>query len=101
MPSRTKVNQNQFYYLYVLVSKKDGQHYIGMTRDLRKRFLEHNKGINVSTRSRRPLELIYYEACLSYEDTRAREVYFKGTGGRRFLAKRLRAHYKQRNSLLS
>jgi len=81
---------NRFHYVYVLESQKDGNRYIGLTDDLRKRVSEHNSGKSFATRPRRPLQLIYYEACLSEVDARRREHYFKVTGGRRFLAKRLR-----------
>ncbi len=61
------------FYVYVLKSKKDNNNYIGSTSDLRKRFEEHNKGKVESTRHRRPLELIYYEAYKSEKDARHRE----------------------------
>lgn len=92
MPSGTSSNQNRFYYVYVLESLVDGKRYIGMTNDLRCRFLEHQGGKSTSTSPRRPFKLIYYEACLSYTDTKRREGYMKTTDGRRFLAKRLRDH---------
>ncbi len=53
------------WYIYVLKSQKDGRHYIGFTSDLEKRLLRHNSGGNISTKHRRPLELIYSE---QYED---------------------------------
>ena len=81
-----------FFYTYVLQSKIDGNKYIGFTIDLRKRVEEHKAGKSFSTAPRRPLELIYYEACRSEEDARRREHYRKTTGGRRFLAKRLRRY---------
>lgn len=82
-----------FFYVYVLQSLKDNKRYIGYTKDLRKRLEEHNLGKNISTKSRRPLKLIFYEACLNEEDAKRREKYFKVTGGRRFLAKRLKCYY--------
>lgn len=88
MPGRTI--SNRFYYVYVLRSTKDHKNYIGYTRDLRKRFNEHAQGKNTSTSPRRPLLLIYYEACLSEVDAKRREGYLKTTGGRRFIAKRLK-----------
>ena len=88
MPSST--TSNNFYYVYVLVSLKDNKRYVGYTADLRKRLTEHNLGKNFSTAYRRPFKLIYYEACLSQKDAIRREHYLKTTGGRRFLAKRLR-----------
>ena len=92
MPGST--NSNMFFYVYVLQSLKDNRNYIGYTKDLRKRLKEHNSGKNISTKPRKPFKLIYYEACLNEEDAKRREKYFKLTGGRRFLAKRLRCYYK-------
>ena len=92
MPSSTTLNK--FYYVYVLVSLLDGKKYVGYTSDLRKRIKEHNQGKCFSTSYRRPLKLIYYEACLSKEDAQRREKYLKTTGGRKFLAKRLRIYFK-------
>ncbi len=79
-----------FFYVYVLQSLVDGDKYVGFTANLRKRIEEHQQGKSFSTKFRRPLKLIYYEASLSEEDARRRERYLKTTGGRRFLAKRLR-----------
>lgn len=64
-------------YVYVLVSKKDGQCYTGSTNDLRRRLLEHNQGLVMSTKSRAPFELVYYEAYRSEHDARAREANLK------------------------
>ena len=85
---------NLFYYTYVLLSLKDGLHYIGYTNDLRKRFHEHQQGLVFSTKPRRPLELVYYEACRNREDAEQRERYLKSTTGRRFLAQRIRRFNK-------
>lgn len=60
-------------YLYILKSKKDGNLYIGSTNNLKRRFSEHNKGYVFSTKNRRPLVLIYYEAYSSEKDARKRE----------------------------
>ncbi|MBI5466142.1 MAG: GIY-YIG nuclease family protein [Candidatus Kerfeldbacteria bacterium] len=79
-----------FFYTYVLESTKDGDKYIGYTRDLRRRFEEHQKGESFASYTRRPFELIYYEACRDSEDAKQRERYLKTTAGRRFMAKRLR-----------
>ncbi len=61
------------FYVYVIKSKKDGELYTGSTNDLRKRFQEHNHGLNRSTKHRAPFELIYYEAYKSEIDARKRE----------------------------
>ena len=44
---------------------KDKQLYIGFTDNLRKRILKHNTGKVFSTKSRRPLKLIYFEVYLN------------------------------------
>jgi putative endonuclease len=61
------------FYLYVLKSSKDGNCYIGSTTDLKRRFKEHSEGLVISTKNRRPLELIYYEAYKALADARRRE----------------------------
>ena len=76
-------------YTYVLLSEKDNGFYIGLTKDLKRRFGEHNKGLVASTSHRLPLRLIYYEACLNEIDAIKREKYFKSGFGRRYLKNRL------------
>ncbi len=80
------------YYTYVLQSEKDSGFYIGFTKDLKLRFEEHSKGRVDSTKSRRPLKLIYYEACLIQGDATRREKYLKTYNGKRFLHKRLKSY---------
>ncbi len=81
------------YYTYVLKSKKDGKLYTGSTNDLRKRLLQHNKGLTLYTKGRGPFEIIYYEACLLEEKARSRELYLKTGMGKRYLKNRLGASY--------
>lgn len=77
------------YYTYVLRSLKDKKLYFGFCSDLKGRFEEHNNGKVESTKERRPLDLIYYEACLDEKKAIKREKYFKTGFGRRFLKTRL------------
>jgi len=77
------------FYTYVLLSLKDYKLYIGFTEDLKKRFLEHQNGKVLATKNRRPLKLVYYEACLSEKLAIKREKFFKTGFGRRFLKIRL------------
>lgn len=79
-----------FYYVYVLRSIKDNNLYTGFTHDLRRRFSEHNLGKVFSTKSRLPLELIYYEACLNELDARAREKQLKSGHGKKYLKQRMK-----------
>jgi putative endonuclease len=50
------------FYSYILKSKKDSDLYIGSTNNLKERFKKHNSGKVFSTKARRPMEIIYYEA---------------------------------------
>jgi len=77
------------FYTYVLESVTDKKLYIGFTQDLKKRFYEHNQGLVQATKSRRPLILLYYEACLNESKAIKREKYFKSGFGRRFLKERV------------
>ena len=80
------------YYTYVLQSSKDNQFYTGFTGDLKQRFEQHQKGRIESTKDRRPLELIYYEACLDQKDATKREKYLKTYNGKMFLRRRLKSY---------
>jgi putative endonuclease len=77
------------YYTYVLKSRKDDKLYIGWTDDLKKRVKKHKMGLVQSTRYRRPLQLIYYEACLRKTKAIEREKSLKTGFGRAYLKRRL------------
>lgn len=85
-PHRQRV---EWYYTYVLESKKDNKLYIGWTNNLEKRLKDHNNKKVDSTKNRIPLNLIYFEACLSKQEAIKREKYFKTGFGRRYLKNRL------------
>ncbi len=80
------------YYTYVLLSKKDGNFYTGFTKDLKSGFELHKNGKVDSTKNRRPLELIYYEACVLQHGAIKREKYLKTYLGKMFLRKRLKSY---------
>ena len=82
----------EYCYVYVLRSTKDGQFYVGLTRDLRARLQAHNKGLVASTKRRVPLELIYWEGCLNESDAAQREKYLKSAWGKRYIKGRLRRY---------
>lgn len=84
-----------FYYTYILKSEKDGKNYAGYTQDLNLRFEQHQNGKVESTKYRRPLKLIYFEACLNQQDALKREKYFKTHYGKMFLKNRLNNWFKQ------
>ena len=82
------------WYVYVL-QNKDGKWYIGSTRDLKKRILNHNSGKSRSTKYGIPWKVIYCEISLNINDARAREKYLKSGIGRRYLKNRLKFFFAQ------
>lgn len=78
------------FYAYVLQSKKNKEFYIGFTSDLKNRVVEHNQGLNFSTKRYIPWKLVYYEACIEESDARRREKYLKTTQGGRLLKRRIK-----------
>ena len=78
------------YYVYLLQSNKDNSFYIGYTKDLRKRFSQHNNGLSKATKYKRPYRLLFYEAFLSSRDAKQREKYLKSGWGFRSIKKLLR-----------
>lgn len=80
------------YYIYILKSKKDKKFYTGCTNNLKLRFEQHQKGLVISTKHRKPFLLIYYEACISREDAYKREKYLKTYLGKMFIKNRLKSY---------
>jgi len=75
------------FYVYVLQSEKDRDLYIGLTSDLDKRIEEHNSGLNESTKTRKPLRLIFYEALPTKQEAIIREKFYKSGRGHEVLYK--------------
>ncbi len=75
------------YTVYILKSSKDNKRYIGCTNNILRRLDEHSIGLVKSTRSRRPLELIYNEEFENKSEALARERFFKSGKGREYLDK--------------
>ncbi|PTN07341.1 putative endonuclease [Mangrovibacterium marinum] len=90
----------QFYYIYVLRSLKDGKNYTGYTKNLKIRFEQHLNGEVGSTRNRRPLVLIYFEGCLNQQDATHREQYLKTHYGKMFLKNRLKQWNNEESNLI-
>lgn len=78
------------YFVYVLYSFKDKKFYIGYTEDLEERVSKHLLGKVDTTKSRLPLQLIYYEAYVKKKDAKGREKFLKGGSGHKYLNKQLR-----------
>ena len=64
-------------YTYILKCK-DGSLYTGWTKKLEKRVNDHNEGRGAKyTKSRRPVELMYYETFATKEEAMSREYVIK------------------------
>ncbi len=57
--------------------------------------MQHSDGLNLSTKYKRPLTLIHYEAYLLKTDAMRREKFLKTTEGKRFLRQQIRDILKQ------
>jgi putative endonuclease len=82
-----------YFYVYVLISEKDGLFYTGYSCDLKQRLVAHEKGLVASTKHRRPLKLIYFEGCLNQQDATRREKYLKSGNGKIYIRSRLRKYF--------
>jgi putative endonuclease len=78
-----------YYYVYVLRSRKDKFFYTGYTNNINKRVKEHETGRVKSTENRGPLELVYWEGCLNQTDATKREKYLKTAWGKRYIKNRI------------
>jgi len=78
------------YFVYVLQSAIDKYFYVGFTRNLEKRLIEHDNGNVKSTRIRKPFKLVYYEVCFNEKDAIHREKYLKSSFGKRYIKNRLK-----------
>ena len=77
-PKRPKNNKvDAKWFLYILLCR-DGTFYTGVTKDLSRRLIMHNKGkASRYTRTRRPVELLYQETCLNRTQALIRECEVK------------------------
>jgi len=70
------------YYVYILLSKKDGKTYVGYTSDIDRRLKEHNNGTVEATKHRRPLELFHLEEFEDKQKAKEQEKWYKSSSGR-------------------
>jgi len=73
------------HYVYLIYSETFDRFYVGHTHDLEDRLVQHNLGKVRSTKPFLPWKIIYTETFEDLIQARKREVYFKTSGGRRFL----------------
>ncbi len=69
------------YYVYILISRRNGSFYTGHTSDLKRRLSEHNRGRVRSTKYYRPWKVHYFEKLNSKSEAYQRELFFKSING--------------------
>ena len=79
-----------YYFVYVLESKQDQSWYIGFSTNIKDRLQAHNSGKNLSTRSKRPWKIIYFEGYLDKRDALGREKFLKSGSGHTYLKKQMK-----------
>ncbi len=87
-----------YFYVYVLLSEKDGNYYTGYTNNIQSRIKSHNSGKVMSTKFRIPLKLIYWEGCVNQQDATRREKYLKSGNGKIYLKNRLRNFFQSESN---
>lgn len=76
---------NQMYYVYGIKSIIRNYIYVGLTNNVERRFKEHNKAKEKTTRAYRPFELILIEKFETRKEARQREKHLKSEIGKEYL----------------
>ena len=74
---------------YFLKSLNSSYRYVGYTSNLKRRLIEHNNGLNKSTKPYRPFEIDAYIAVRTEKLAKSLEIYFKTGSGIAFSRKRI------------
>jgi len=74
------------YTVYALKSEKRKYIYVGFTNNLSRRFCQHQKGKEKTTRAYRPFTILYTERYRTRQEARTREKYLKSGIGKEFLS---------------
>jgi len=69
------------FYTYIIQSLKTKKYYIGSTKDLNRRILEHNSNNTQSLMNKGPFVVVYKEIYLNVTDARKRERQIKSYKG--------------------
>jgi len=91
MPSEALAKGGRFvWYVYLLESDAvEGQRYVGMTSDLKRRLAEHNAGKSTHTSKFMPWRIVTYVAFSEQAQAAAFERYLKSGSGHAFANRRL------------
>jgi putative endonuclease len=73
------------YYVYAIKSLLKNYIYVWLTKNLERRFNQHNSGQNKTTKPYTPYKIIYEEKYITRNEARIKEKYFKSWCGKEFL----------------
>ncbi len=73
------------YYLYIIYSNKIDQYYIGQSRDIENRIINHNNARSKSTRKADDWVLKYFEEYITRSLAMKREIEIKKKKSRKFI----------------
>ena len=73
------------YYVYAMKSMSHKRIYVGLTKNIKQRIVEHNRGKTKSTRFYLPWEIFYKEEYSTLVKARGREIQLKSGFGKEFL----------------
>ncbi len=73
------------FYVYILQSIHSDQTYVGFTKDLKKRYEDHNAGRSSHTKKYKPWEIVAYTAFKRESSARSYEKYLKTGSGIAFM----------------
>ena len=80
------------YHLYILLSKKTSNYYIGSTGNIVDRIIRHNSGRSKSTTSGIPWLLVYSEEFESKSEAIHREMEIKGWKSHQRITNLIQSH---------
>lgn len=75
------------FYVYALRSTKRNYIYVGLTKDVSRRFGEHQSGKSRTTAPYRPFEVVLVEEFPDRASARKREKYLKSGVGKEYIKK--------------
>lgn len=73
------------FFVYAIKSSIKNYIYVGITNNLDRRFAEHNRGKNKTTKPYRPFSVIYSEKFSTRLEARQKEKVLKSGFGKEFL----------------
>lgn len=73
------------FTVYAIKSRTRNFTYVGLTSNLQKRLIYHDKGYEKSTKAYRPFDLIYSKAVSNRSEAREMEKFLKSGKGREYL----------------